>query len=644
MTNGTEAYLWQIVRGADLPPKPWRELHAGPVTALLDGVEVRRVRLGDVELVRRIYVAVRDPLWDTVPGVLRDLVVDERDAGFEVRFEVDHDGSELTFSWQGLITGDEQGRVAYSMTGRADRDLVYNRIGICLLLPPEMAGRPLRADDAGTPWRGELPFDIGPQKSENGLLLGLHPATDRLEIDMSNGGTLLLEFAGDLFESEDQRNWTDASFKVYSTPLSLGIPRRSRAGASIAQRVTLSLENVPPSPSRPGPPRLELGEPTGSLVPRIGLGLGSPPPSHTPAQLELLAALGPAHLRFDCHIDSPAWASELASALKDCRALGSQLELALFCSDRSASLDELAALIAAAPVARVLVFAEGAVTHSPQETSPRELLARVREALGDHPIVGGTDLNFCELNRTRPDDTTVDGLTWSMNPQVHAFDDASILETPQAQAAQVATARGFAAGKPLFVGPVTLLPRYNPNLATGRAPSPSDRRQSTLLAAAFTLASLKHLCEAGAEAVTYYETVGPRGAVAAGPRPSGGGRSHDVAGVFPLFHPVADAAGLFGSEVLVVASSRPLTVTGLAVRHRGFTTLLVANLTPASTFVEVAGIRPHGSGPGTIRRLNSHSAERASLEPEAFRASPESFESDALSLEPYETVRIDLPD
>src|ERR1035441_8863189 len=112
LANGAEAYPWQIVRGADLPPKPWRELHAGPVTALLDGVEVRHVRLGDVELVRRIYVAVRDPLWDTVPGVVRDLVVDERGAGFEVRFEVDHDGGELTFGWQGLITGDEQGRVA----------------------------------------------------------------------------------------------------------------------------------------------------------------------------------------------------------------------------------------------------------------------------------------------------------------------------------------------------------------------------------------------------------------------------------------------------------------------------------------------------------------------------------------------------
>jgi len=26
---------------------------------------------------------------------------------------------------------------------------------------------------------------------------------------------------------EDQRNWTDASFKTYSTPLALGFPHRS---------------------------------------------------------------------------------------------------------------------------------------------------------------------------------------------------------------------------------------------------------------------------------------------------------------------------------------------------------------------------------------------------------------------------------
>jgi hypothetical protein len=639
MTGETQARQWQLVLGADAPPAPMRELRSGPVTALLDGVELRRVRLGDVELVRRIYVAVRDPRWDTIPGAVRDLVVDEREASFEIHFGMDHGDGELVFSWEGLIAGDEQGRIAFSMTGRAEQELVYNRIGICLLLPPAMAGRPLRAKEGGRLWEGHLPADIGPQRSKNGVLLALHPAAERLEVDLATGGMLVLGFAGDLFESEDQRNWTDASFKIYSTPLSLGIPRRSEAGALIAQQVTLSREGAPDTSAKTPPLHLEIGGPTGTVVPKIGLGLASPAPSHSDAELTRLATLKPSHLRFECHLDSPAWSEELQRVLGDCSSLGTELELVLFLRSGSDGTDELAAALAGAPVARVLVFEEGAVTNSPTETSPRELLARVREGLGGLvPVVGGTDLNFCEINRTRPDLDLIDGLAWPMSPQVHAFDDTSIFETPQAQAAQIKTAQHFAPGKALFVGPITLLPRYNPNVVADRGPSPADRRQATLLAAAFTLSSLKQLSEAGVDAVTYYETVGARGTIAEDPGSPDSPLARNRPGVFPAFHVIADVVELAGREVLEVTSSQALSVVGLAARHDGVTTLLIANTTPADLAVELAGLGSRG----TIRRLNTHSAATAGSEPGHFRKAREGFEAKALDLGPYETVRLDI--
>jgi D-apionolactonase len=40
---------------------------------------------------------------------------------------------------------------------------------------------------------------------------------------------------------EDQRNWTDASFKTYSTPLELPFPVEVAAGERIFQRVVLSI-------------------------------------------------------------------------------------------------------------------------------------------------------------------------------------------------------------------------------------------------------------------------------------------------------------------------------------------------------------------------------------------------------------------
>jgi hypothetical protein len=227
----------------------------------------------------------------------------------------------------------------------------------------------------------------------------------------------------------------------------------------------------------------------------------------------------------------------------------------------------------------------------------------------------------------------IDGLVWPMSPQVHAFDNSSIIETPEAQAAQVATAHHFAPGRSLFVGPITLLPRYNPNVGAHRGRRPADGRQLALFGAAFTLSSLKQLSEAGIDAVTYYETIGPGGVmtgeIATPP--------HQVR-AFPLFHALADVAVLGGREVLAVTSNRPLTVTGLAAGGPDRTTLLVANTTPASIDVELAGVPAHGA----IRRLNATSAKSAGLEPALFRARREHFEGDILALGPYETVRLEF--
>lgn len=619
-------------------PDPMRELRAGPLTAWLDGTELRYLCLGGTEIVRRVYVAVRDPLWGTVPGLVHDLVVDASEVRFEVHFDVNHDVGALAFNWHGSIIGDELGHVQISMSGEAKRELVYNRIGICLLLPPGLAGHSVRGHGPEGAWQGEFPREIGPQRNNNGVLLALHPPSERIEMDLTGGATFVLDFKGDLFEMEDQRNWTDASFKVYSTPLALGLPHRCPAGNRLEQQVTLSVEGAGGAPIDIRPSQLYVGEPTGTLVPRIGIGFSSPPASHSAEQLDLLAMMGLAHLRLDCHLGSPGWEEGLHEAVRVCEALGAELELALFLHRGSSNLRGLADALCGAPVTRLLAFAEGAVTNGPDETSPAWVIALLRGHLGArYPILGGTDLNFCELNRTRPDIAAVDGIVWPMTPQVHAFDDLSIIETPEAQAAQVATAHRFAPGRPLFVSPITLLPRYNPNVAGERGPSPWDGRQATLLGAAFTLSSAKQLSEAGVDAVTYYETVGLRG-VLTGATSSPTPERHNQIRAYPLFHILADVAAMAGREVLMVKSSRPLTVTGLAAQGPNGTTLLIANTTPTCLAVGLKGVQRRG----VIRRLRATTAECAAVEPESFRNHVEAFEAGVVDLDPYETVRIDF--
>ena len=42
--------------------------------------------------------------------------------------------------------------------------------------------------------------------------------------EIAPGRALEVRFEGEWFEMEDQRNWSDASFKTYSTPLSRALP------------------------------------------------------------------------------------------------------------------------------------------------------------------------------------------------------------------------------------------------------------------------------------------------------------------------------------------------------------------------------------------------------------------------------------
>ena len=328
------------------------------------------------------------------------------------------------------------------------------------------------------------------------------------------------------------------------------------------------------------------------------------------------------------------------------------LELTLFLREQqeAGELVRLAEALAGVKVARVLVAPEGARSATPDETTPPELVRLVREqlGLGGVPVAGGTDMYFTEVNRTRPQMEAMDGLFWSVNPQVHAFDDVSVLETPEAQGEQVRAALEITGGKAVFVGPVTLKRRYNVNATAAEAegaadelPDPVDPRQASLLGAAWTAASLKYLSEAGAAAVTYFETTGWRGVLQGDQAPLLPERFPARAGqVFPLYHVLADAAGWVGGDVLEWRSSRPLDVVGLAVRTDSATHVLVANLTPHVQVATVVGL----TRPAALRRLNEASAEFALFEPERFRGESEGVSDAAglrLELDPYETVRID---
>jgi hypothetical protein len=167
------------------------------------------------------------------------------------------------------------------------------------------------------------------------------------------------------------------------------------------------------------------------------------------------------------------------------------------------------------------------------------------------------------------------------------------VETLEAQAATVNSARVFAGHKPLVVSPVTLKQQVNPvatgpepAVPTGELPWQVDPRQRTLFGAAWTLGSLAALATAGVDSVTFYETAGWRGVMeneAGSPLPR---RFPSLPGeVFPVFHVFAAVAGI-DLVAPVDSASRRAALALLNAPDCG--RLLLANLTSEPLEIRLA--------------------------------------------------------
>jgi D-apionolactonase len=595
-----ELTRYELLRGVDLPPAESLALHAGGLALEFEGGDLRYLRAGGVEAVRRIYVSVRDVNWNTVAGEVSRLSIEAGSDSFRIAFDSLHRTSEIDFAWTAEILGSPDGTVTYSMDGRALSSFRYCRIGFCMLHPIlGTAGRPYRATTPGGLAEGAFPTLVAPQPVVDGVYLPLFPAFSGLSIALAGGAELTCEYQGELFEIEDQRNWTDGSFKAYCRPSALGFPFGAEVGDRFHQRITVA---VSPSAmaTRAAPPMasLEVGGVVGRM-PSLGFGMSSRTERLGDREVELMRRLRPAHLRVDLHLSDPGWAEELERASDDASAVGTSLEVALFVTDEAdQELPALASRVAEARVARYLVFHEREASET--STSPHWVALARRHLATASPgaaFAGGTNGNFAEVNRTRATPTDYDELCYTVNPQVHAFDDRSLVEAIDAQADTVRTARTFF-DRPIVVSTVTLKPPFNQAaseeeqpVARDELPPQVDPRQMSRFAAAWTTGSLRALATSGASAATYYETAGWRGLFETSEGSPLPDRFPSLPGmIYPVYSVFASLADAAGAVVLDCRSMEPLLVDGLALMIDGRMRLLVANLTIDIRTVRVTGL------------------------------------------------------
>jgi hypothetical protein len=535
-----DASLLRTLYGTDEPPAGCRRFRAGPLSVGFEAGNLRHLRFGAVEILRGIAFLVRDTGWGTYGATITDFDTREQPGLFSIRYQARCSGPEGAFAYQARIEGRASGRLVFACEGAPEGDFPTNRVGFIVLHPIEgVAGWPMDVEHAdGRRETVVLPAGVAPDQPILDICALTHEAAPGLR------ARVLME--GDAFEMEDQRNWTDASFKTYVRPLARPRPFVIPAGEKQVQSVTVSIQGPPPAPAvgRPAEPVLSLGGPGGTM-PGIGLAVA---PRDLPGAIEAavtLRAIGPQHLvfRFDATAEADPAVLARYAALAAATGGAPTLEIVIQGRDADAELGRAAGLAAAAGLRPAAVVPSPARdqktrpsrTLPPGESSFAQIYAAARWAFPGCLVGGGMLTSFTELNRNPPPASEIDFVTHGTAAVVHAADDTSVWETLEALPSVIQSTRRLMGSLPYRIGPSGLGLRENPygpavadNPEHRRVPmARSDPRHRALFGAAWTLAYLATAAREGVSVVTAADGTGDLGVV---------GRRDGGHAVYPVAH------------------------------------------------------------------------------------------------------------
>lgn len=236
------------------------ELNAGPIHLKFCDGEIRYLYVGEREIARRIYFAVRDNNWKTAMPKFSKMTVHKQANAFTIDLQADCVTDTADYHWKGQMKGTADGVIKFTAAGEAGKDFGSNRIGICLLYgtPALLKQNFQTVDAAGAAAKGTFPEEVSPK------LVAAKFQTLRYTAD---GMTVAASMTGATFDMEDQRNYGDSSYKAYA-PLPYAYPQILK-GDPKTQTLTLRVEHAPAAKTASKTTRLTLG----ALLPNVKIPL-----------------------------------------------------------------------------------------------------------------------------------------------------------------------------------------------------------------------------------------------------------------------------------------------------------------------------------------------------------------------------------
>ncbi len=497
----TNASVRAVLYGTDEALPLEVALQAGPLSMVLRGGHIVDLTVAGYEVWHGVTFLYRDPDWGTPEPVFERIVHAVEGEGFSLQLE-GYIPTQPAIDLLLTLHGDSQGTVKLQARTVPRGDILANRIGLCVMHPMHAMGRALEVDHVdGRISRSSFPEQVPPWPPFTGVRGIRH--------EFAPGHWAQVQFQGDDFEFEDQRNNADASFKTYSRSNSLPRPYVLLGGAAIEQSLTLRIEpaRIPinPAPAQTRPVRFtDCAELT--RMPQLGLAISPADAQASPMVRAALAEISPSLLHLTLSL--PDQYVEWTGIAKLLSASGARLRLDFLAGVTAASLVRLAMELRAVGIEpeSVAVF----------PGTPSALTA-ARLAFPGSAIGSGTPHFFAQFNRMDEVGST-DFLGFTICPIVHSAEDAAPMTGLQSLPSLLATARTRYPRRGLRIGPSSLGARSSP---LGKQPASDgtrrialagrDPRTRGLFGAAWLLGHVALAARADAEAVSVMSLRGDAG-------------------------------------------------------------------------------------------------------------------------------------
>lgn len=433
----------------NLPNEIFEKFTINNFSVLRDNLFLRNIKYNNIEILKLISFLVRDKNWNNYPPEIIKTSSYNKDQQLHFEFDLKYgDVEQLEVK---LLLSIGSNSVKLIANGKFLTDFWTNRIGFNLLLPLDgvVNQQVIVSKSDQTTETLKYPLIIQPDQPMVKF--------NNLSYEMFDSIALNIRFDGIHFEMEDQRNWGDASYKIYSGSLLDPFPYKENKNSAFHQEIeitvreknnsleTISNQNIIP---------LNIQEEY--AMPKIGIKVDNETNGIDIVNVDFVYHL----VDFERNTESkpnfnnlPIYLVALIDHTKKVKDIVKDIKDYIL--SNKISVDK----ILICPKIYLNSFQPAGEWPSVPKLGDYYKEAKIQ--LPDVHIFSGMVTNFTELNRKKPDGK-FDGINFSFTPIVHDASDYGVLDTPNSLKYILHSVNNFSKDTPIHIGPMTLGMHFNP--------------------------------------------------------------------------------------------------------------------------------------------------------------------------------------